>query len=167
MCGSATPCSRSPGRYVATVVLSQGDLGSIARLGEVVIPAARAGLSVSDIVLGREGSGVRWQSGATAVPLHPLNAYPKGGTAEVYYQLAGLKSGARYATRLELFGAEDDAKKPARLSIDFESTATDTRAEVSRSLGLQNLAPGRYRVRLTVRGGEQAAEAVAWLAVVK
>ena len=157
----------APGRYVATVVLSQGDLGSIARLGEVVVPAARAALSVSDIVLGREGSGVRWQSGATAVPLHPLNAYPKGGTAEVYYQLAGLKNGARYATRLELFGAEDDAKKPARLSIGFETTATDTRAEVSRSLGLQNLAPGRYRVRLTVRGGDETASAVAWLAVVK
>ncbi|MBK7595983.1 MAG: hypothetical protein IPJ11_12235 [Gemmatimonadetes bacterium] len=103
----------------------------------------------------------------STVPLHPLNAYPKGGTAEVYYQLAGLKSGARYATRLELFGAEDDAKKPARLSIDFETTATDTRAEVSRSLGLQNLAPGRYRVRLTVRGGDETASAVAWLAVVK
>ncbi|MBP7621443.1 MAG: hypothetical protein KA745_10785, partial [Gemmatimonadales bacterium] len=157
----------APGRYVATVVLSQGDLGSIARLGEVVVPSSRAALSVSDIVLGREGSGVRWQSGATTVPLHPLNAYPKGGTAEVYYQLAGLKSGARYATRLELFGAEDDAKKPARLSIDFETTATDTRAEVSRSLGLQNLAPGRYRVRLTVRGGDETASAVAWLAVVK
>ena len=157
----------APGRYVATVVLSQGDLGSIARLGEVVVPAARAALSVSDIVLGREGSGVRWQSGATTVPLHPLNAYPKGGTAEVYYQLAGLKNGARYATRLELFGAEDDSEKPARLSIDFETTATDTRAEVSRSLGLQNLAPGRYRVRLTVRGGEESASALAWLAVVK
>ena len=85
----------------------------------------------------------------------------------MYYQLAGLKSGARYATRLELFGAEDDAKKPARLSIEFETTATDTRAEVSRSLGLQNLAPGRYRVRLTVRGREESASAVAWLAVVK
>jgi hypothetical protein len=93
------------------VVLSQGDLGSIARLGEVVVPSSRAALSVSDIVLGREGSGVRWQSGATTVPLHPLNAYPKGGTAEVYYQLAGLKSGARYATRLELFGAEDDCQE--------------------------------------------------------
>ncbi|MEI2721120.1 MAG: hypothetical protein V9E87_13480 [Gemmatimonadales bacterium] len=157
----------APGRYVATVVLSQGDLGSIARLGEIVVPAARAALSVSDIVLGREGSGVRWQSGATAVPLHPLNAYPKGGTAEVYYQLAGLTTGTRYTSRLELFDGDDDPKKPARLSIAFETTATSERAEVSRSLGLQNIAPGRYRVRLTVRGGDETAAAVAWLTVVK
>lgn len=155
------------GRYVATVVLSQGELGSIARLGEVRIPDARGALSVSDLVLGREGSGVRWQSGATAVPLHPLNAYPKGGTAEVYYQLAGLRDGTRYTSRIELFGAEDDAKKPARLSIDFETTATTERIEVARSLGLQNLAPGRYRVRLTVRGGGDTTTAAAWLTVVK
>jgi hypothetical protein len=155
------------GRYVATVVLSQGELGSIARLGEVVIPAAAGALTVSDLVLGREGSGVRWQSGTTAVPLHPLNVYSKGGDAEVYYQLAGLTAGTRYTSRLELFGAEDDAKKPARLSIAFETTAASDRAEVSRSLGLQNLAPGRYRVRLTVRGGEQTAAAVAWLAVIR
>ena len=157
----------APGRYVATVVLSQGDLGSIARLGEVVVPSSRAALSVSDIVLGREGSGVRWQSGASAVPLHPLNAYPKGGTAEVYYQLAGLTTGTRYTSRLELFDGDDDPKKPARLSIAFETTATSERAEVSRSLGLQNIAPGRYRVRLTVRGGDETAAAVAWLTVVK
>lgn len=157
----------APGRYVATVVLSQGDLGSIARLGEVVIPAARAALSISDIVLGREGSGVRWQSGATAVPLHPLNAYPKGATAEVYYQLAGLTAGTRYTSRLELFDGDHDPKKPARLSIAFETSATSERAEVSRSLGLQNIAPGRYRVRLTVRGGDETAAAVAWLTVVK
>jgi len=85
----------------------------------------------------------------------------------VYYQLAGLRDGTRYTSRVELFGAEDDAKKPARLSIDFETTATAERIEVARSLGLQNLAPGGYRVRLTVRGGGGTATAAAWLTVVK
>lgn len=156
-----------PGRYVATVVLSQGELGSIGRLGEVVVPASRGALSVSDLVLGLEGSGVRWQSGTTAVPMHPLNAYPNGGTAEVYYQLAGLRAGVRYKSQLELFGADDDTKKPARLSIAFETLAAEERVEVSRSVGLKNLAPGRYRVRMTVRSGEESASALAWLTVVK
>jgi hypothetical protein len=156
-----------PGRYIATVVLSQGELGSIARLGEVRVPDARGALSVTDVVLGREGSGVRWQSGTTAVPLHPLNAYPKGGTAEVYYQLAGLTQGTRYTSGIELFGAEDDPNKKARLAIEFETTATADRAEVVRSLGLENLTPGRYRVRLTVRGGGESTSATSWLTVVK
>jgi hypothetical protein len=155
------------GRYVATVVLSQGELGSIARLGELTVPSARSALSVSDLVLGREGSGVRWQSGATAVPLHPLNSYPRGGEVEVYYQLAGLREGARYANRVELFGADDDVNKSPRLSIGFETTASDERAEVSRTLGLKSLEPGRYRIRLTVRGGEESVSAMAWLMVVK
>jgi hypothetical protein len=156
-----------PGRYVATVVLSQGELGSIARLGEMTVPNARNALSVSDLVLGREGSGVRWQSGATAVPLHPLNSYPRGGAVEVYYQLAGLREGARYASRIELFGANDDAKKAPRLAIDFETTATDARAEVARTLGLKSLEPGRYRLRVTVRGGDESVSAVAWVTVVR
>jgi len=156
-----------PGRYAATVVLSQGELGSIARLGELMVPSARNALSVSDLVLGREGSGVRWQSGATAVPLHPLNSYPRGGEVEVYYQLAGLREGARYANRVELFGSDDDDKKPPRLAIAFETTASGERAEVVRTLGLKSLAPGRYRIRLTVQQGTESVSAMAWLTVGK
>jgi len=156
-----------PGRYVATVVLSQGELGSIARLGELTVPNPRNVLSVSDLVFGREGSGLRWQSGATAVPLHPLNSYPRGGEVEVYYQLAGLRQGVSYANRVELYGADDDVNKSPRLSIGFETTASDARAEVSRTLGLKSLEPGRYRIRLTIRGGEESVSAIAWLTVVK
>jgi GWxTD domain-containing protein len=156
-----------PGRYVATVVLSQGELGSIARLGELTVPNPRNVLSVSDLVFGREGSGLRWQSGATAVPLHPLNSYPRGGEVEVYYQLAGLRQGVSYANRVELYGADDDVNKSPRLSIGFETTASDARVEVSRTLGLKSLEPGRYRIRLTVRGGEESVSAIAWLTVVK
>ena len=156
-----------PGRFVATVVLSQGERGSIARLREVVVPTSRNALSISDLVLGREGSGVRWQSGATNVPLHPLNAYPRDGEAELYYQLTGLRDGERYATRVELSGSDDGEREPPRLAIASEATATGERTEVSRTLGLKSLAPGRYRLRLTVQHGHESVSAVAWLTVVK
>mgnify|MGYP001222892994 CR=1 FL=1 len=132
----------------------------LGRLGGGVQPGADPlGWCVGRVALARCRTARRGQY------LTELDDLP--GPNEVYYQLAGLRDGTRYTSRVELFGAEDDAKKPARLSIDFETTATAERIEVARSLGLQNLAPGGYRVRLTVRGGGGTATAAAWLTVVK
>ncbi len=157
----------APGEYVASVVLSQDQRGALARLPRVVVPPATGALRVSDLVLGREGSGVRWQSGAMAVPLNPLNSYPKGSEAEVYYQVSGLTLGANYTSRLELFDAEAPAGGKPRLTIGFDTPANAARSEVARTLGLKSLAPGRYRLQLTVTQGTAKTTALAWITVGK
>lgn len=155
------------GTYTATAVLSQGERGSTARVAAVVVPDGRGALQLSDLVLGREGAGVRWQSGTTPVALNPLNTYPKGGTAEVYYQLAGTSAGTAYQHRIELFGADDAPGKAAQLSLAFEQRATGPRTEVTRSFGLGKVNPGRYRVRLTVIGAGSETSSTAWLTILK
>ena len=82
-----------PGRYTTTLVLSQdGGKGALSKLATVQAPGA-VGLQMSDVVLGREGSGVWWASGASRVPMNPLNAYAKGASAELYYQLSRVERG--------------------------------------------------------------------------
>lgn len=155
-----------PGRYTTTLVLTQeAGKGAMARLAAVEAPGA-AGLRVSDVVLGREGSGVWWNSGSSRVPMNPLNAYAKGASADLYYQVSGLRAGQSYATRLEFIPAADKEEKP-KLTLSFSATADGPRAEVLRSVGLENLDPGSYRMRVTVRGGGEEASAIAWLLIAK
>jgi hypothetical protein len=157
-----------PGGYSLSVVMTQPDgHGAIAHLNAIDVPGHREALAISDLVLGREKSGVQWNSGATTVPLNPLNTYSRGGTAETYFQLSGLTPGTTYSAQFEIFRADDDAKAAPRLKVASPLTAPAARMEVSRSLVLTNLEPARYRVRLTVSGEGHAVAAVAWLTVLK
>ena len=156
------------GSYTVSLVITQDDgRGAVAHLGEVTVPRTSSRLAVSDLVLGREGSGVGWNSGATMVPLNPLNAHRKGGAAEVYFQLSGLKPGVNYQTMFEFFMSSDEPKHPSRLRIAAPLVAGASRLEVQRTLGLQHLEVGRYRVQLTVSGAGETVKAVGWLTIAK
>ncbi len=155
-----------PGTYTVSLVFAQRDQpNAIAHLSDATVVANKGALAVSDLVLGRASSGVHWNSGTTIVPLNPLNLFPKNGDAEAYFQLAGMVPGTTYQTSFEFFRFDDKPTRPPRLSISFSSTATSPRLEVSRSVGLKNLDPGRYRMKVTVRGGGSVAETIAWLAI--
>lgn len=156
-----------PGDYATTLVLTQEDgRGAIARLADVRVPGQRPTLEISDVILGREGSGVRWNSGTSQVPLNPLNAYAKGGSAELYYQLSGLKPGQRYDTRFDFFPIGEPRPKP-KLTLTLPMEAGQPRMEIARSVGLENLDPGSYRLVVTVTGGGEAASSTAYLVVRK
>ena len=156
------------GQYAVSVVFTQADgHGAIAYLHAVAVPGGNADLNASDIVLGRANSGVHWNSGTADVPLNPLNTYPAGGQAEVYFQLSGLQPGTTYRITFELFRADDDPKRPPRLALSFTEATTQARVEVARTLGLQHLNPGRYRVKLTVSNNGAETSSTAWLTIVK
>jgi hypothetical protein len=154
------------GTYAATVVVEQGaGIGGLSRLPAVATPVAGR-FSISSLVLGRSGSGVTWSSGSQAVPLNPLNAYPKGGEAELYYQLAGLEPGAEYQTRIEFFEAQKTAEAAA-LAVTSTDRAAAPWVEVQRTIGLRQLKEGGYRVRITVSREGQSVTETAFLAVLK
>lgn len=155
------------GRHTMALVLTQDDgRGAVSSLGAVPVPMGGGRLGISSLVLGREGSGIRWQSGTTTVPLNPANSYVRGSEATLYYQLTGLRTGQRYQTRVEFIEAARADDRPA-LSLTFTDNASDSRMEVLREVGLKNLKPGRYRVRVTVSGDEASTSETAWLTVAK
>jgi GWxTD domain-containing protein len=156
------------GHYDVSVVFSQSDgHGGMASLSDLFVPGPASRLQLSDLVLGRDDSGVHWNSGTTNVALNPLNTWPAGGSATAYFQLSGLTPGTVYGTTFEFLHANDDSIHKPRLSVASNQTARQERMEVSTALGLKNLEPGRYRVRLTVSGAGETAKSVAWLTIVR
>lgn len=156
-----------PGTYAATVVLSQeGGRGALSRISAVSAPVNGSRLSISSLVLGREGSGAAWNSGSRVVPLHPLNAFTRESEAELYYQLNGLTSGQEYRTRVELFPTGQGAAAAA-LALSFTDEASGRFAEIQRTIGLGNLQPGRYRLRVTVSGAGGSVSEEGYLTVVR
>jgi hypothetical protein len=157
-----------PGSYHVSAAFTQDDgRGAVAALGTVVVPGDSPSFAISDLVLGRTESGVRWNSGTMSVPLNPLNTYPVGGNAEAYFQLGGLAAGEHYAIRVEINRAGDVAGAPARLAVTSDVAATATRMEIARGIGLTNLEPGSYRITVTVSGSGGSVTAAGWLTIVR
>jgi hypothetical protein len=123
------------------------DAGGAIERREVTL-AAGGTLGLSDLVFGREGSGLRWQSAGGTVPLSPLDAYPRSGSVEVYYELSGAEPGRHYQTQLELAGVSGDAKGDVRLG--FSEQASGSLLRLRRSVALDPLKGGQYRMTVTV-----------------
>ena len=156
-----------PGTYSATLVLSQeGGRGALSRISAVSAPTNGTRLSISSLVLGREGSGASWNSGGRVVPLHPLNAFTRAQEAELYYQLNGVQPGQEYQTKVELFPAGESSARAA-LALTFTDEPSERFVETQRTIGLANLEPGRYRLRVTVSGAGGSVSEAGYLTVGK
>ncbi len=142
-----------PGEYVVTMVAgdSAKRVGTGGRLVNVpVISRDDATLQLSDPILGRLGSGVTWQHGGEGVSLNPTNAWSRDDEAPLYYELAGLVVGRRYALDVEIWEGSGKAKAPsARVSFSLVATAAHHRGE--QVMSFKQLSPGDYRLVLRAR----------------
>ncbi len=108
-----------------------------------------SGLSISDLVAGREGGGLVWAHGGDPVPLNPLDMYPRTGSMELYYDVNGLVPGRTYRTTIELANPLATAVGDG-VRVAFEDKAAAPTEHVRRSLELKTLKGGQYRMVLTV-----------------
>lgn len=139
-----------PGEYRVQVVLAQalGGAGAAIRLDSVRVPAIAAGsLELSDIVVGRRGSGLSWQHRGRALPLNPLNAFTRSAAAELYYEVSGLAAGEQYRAEIEL-RREKGGKRAVALA--FAERATGNVTPVHQTVDLSTVRPGRYSLVLQV-----------------
>jgi hypothetical protein len=114
--------------------------------------------SLSDIVIGRDGAPTWQATDGAAFPLNALGAYAAGGTAELYYEVHGLRAGDGYRTAILVRSPNAGAKDDIRILSTDRATGLVT--HVRRSLGLQQLKPGAYRliVTITTRGRQATRE---------
>jgi GWxTD domain-containing protein len=152
-----------PGQYVYRLLVTTLDGGA----GDLVAGAARVDtldphrFSVSDIVVGREGSGLTWLTPAgDTVRLNPLQRFPEGSGVNLYYEVYGLNRGAAYHTVVRLtreggrslFGAIGHlfggGRSPVLLEFDAPSDGPVTR--VQRGIELRDVAKGSYRLVVTI-----------------
>lgn len=116
----------------------------------------RPRLSMSDLVLGREGLGLRLWAGRDSIPVDPLNTYPIGATIEAYYEVAGLAVGTPYETDIELVAirkGDDEAALASRvpdITLSFSEVSDASIVRISRRVDLGALRPGQYRLRVRV-----------------
>ncbi len=154
------------GTYRGSLLLTQSDgRGAVATLPGIGVPSHNGSLDISSVVLGRQSSGIAWRSGSVLVPLNPLGAFTEKGEAALYYQVMGQQVGTSYRTTLEFF--DTDSPDNSSLTLQFDEPAESAFREVQRTVGLANLKPGRYRLRVTVVGAGATASETARLVVVK
>lgn len=155
----------SAGRHLVSLTLTQEDgRGAVASLAGIGMPGEKGKVEISSIVLGQKGSGAVWRAGETVVALNPLGAFTEKGDAELYYQVRGVFPGTRYTTTLEF--VEASAPEKSALTLRFDDDVREPSLEVQRTVGLKNLKPGRYLLRVSVRGGGRTTTETSWLTVV-
>lgn len=125
-------------------------LGGAYALHRRVVVDGGAGLSLTDVVTGRDDQPA-WSAPDGPFPVNSLGIWPEGGVVELWYEVRGVPEGEEYRTTLRVEPAED------RLRDNLTVTTTDRGAgavtRVRRSLGLQHLDSGRYRLVVTVEHG--------------
>ena len=153
-----------PGRYRYRLLVTtpDGTAGDLVRQDSLDVRALGAGgFAVSDVVVGREGSGLVWVSAGTdTVRLNPLSRFPEGSAAELYYEVYGLARGAPYHTivRLEregrrsLFGAIRGLFGGGRAAvlIEFDAAAEGLVTRVHRGVALRDVGKGTYRLTVVI-----------------
>lgn len=142
------------GAYDVRVAVEEagGEAGSTALLRGVALGAPRGTLALSDLVLGRNTGGLRWENLGDPVMLNALNAYMPGDEAPVYYEASGLVPGRSYQTTLAVRPADDEEGRG--VSLLFAERAERTTMHIRRTIGLEGLAEGRYRLRVTLEDRE-------------
>jgi hypothetical protein len=141
------------GVYQVRALITQPDIDAAAagaRDGINLVDAPEE-LTVSDLVLGREGSSLTWRFAGEPFPLNPLNAFNRGIDAQLIYEIAGLKSGSTYETIVAVRrpGDKPNSKPAIEVTTAFEAGAGYHR--VRQGVGLSQLKPGPYWLEVALR----------------
>ncbi|MES2303928.1 MAG: hypothetical protein V4558_00375 [Gemmatimonadota bacterium] len=113
-------------------------------------------LSLGDVLVGREGSRPGYALGGQPFPLNPGNAWATEASVELGFEVRGLAAGADYRTVLEVTPL-DPAKKHS-VRIETGDRASGAVTTVRKSLALQRLDPGNYRLTVTVTADGKSAQ---------
>ena len=157
----ALPLPPGDYRYRLLVTTPDGAAGDLVRQDSLAVSVLDgAAFAVSDVVVGREGSGLVWLQASDTVRLNPLSRFPEGSAAELYYEVYGLARGAPYHTvvRLEreghrsLFGVIRGlfGRGPAPVLLEFDAAAEGRVTRVHRAVALRDVAKGNYRLTVVI-----------------
>jgi hypothetical protein len=144
------------GRWQIAIRARQGDdsAGVYAVLGDVQVNIGGT-LTLSDIVTGIAGAPLWVATDGSAFPVNYLNGRYSGQTADLFYEVRGLHAGGNYNTTVEVRPL--DPKARAAIQIQSAGVASGEVTYVRKALVLDRLAPGQYRLTVTVAAGDRRA----------
>jgi GWxTD domain-containing protein len=157
----AVPVPAGKYQYRLLVRSADGGAGDLLVEPLTVERLAPQRFAVSDLVVGREGSGLVWFSPAgDTVRLNPLQRFPEGSAVNLYYEIYGLAPGTPYHTvvRLEHEGGRSVFSSIGRLFgggrspvlLEFDAPATGSVTRVQRGLELRDVSKGTYRLSVII-----------------
>lgn len=154
--GFTTELPVRAGHYLthAAVFDSTVTTGSAAEWGNVVVQSSA--FSISDVVLGAEHGGVRWENNGDPLQVNVTGAYRRGEPAPIYYEIYGRTPGRSYHTTISVreWGKRDDG----HVAVEFSQTADRPDVHVQLTLDLSKLTPGLHQVTVTIRDEETGSE---------
>ncbi len=115
---------------------------------------SQAAPAMSDLIVGAESQGQVWTTtGGTAVPLGPLGAFDRQQPVSLYWQVQNGRTESSSRVTIALFkGGAGDNERPV-LEVAFDASISPGLNEIQRTLGVEDLEPGRYRIEVGVRIG--------------
>jgi GWxTD domain-containing protein len=141
-----------PGMYSFRLLTRRPDdsAGDIVA-GDSVVADTLTGdrFAVSDLVLGRVGSGLQWSTRGDTVFLNPLGRYPQGSSVELYYEVYGLPAGSAYHTAIRLEGRKKSGKRPP-VFLEFDAPSDGPVSRIHRRIDLGDVPRGTYVIGLRV-----------------
>ena len=144
-----------PGRYDVTLAVSDSTqrIGSAVGFNGLVVPEIPgSSLEMGDLILGRPAD-LTWRHRGVDVPLNPLNAWNTGSPLDIYYEIGGLTPGTDYHNAISIWKADRRT-----LTVEFEEKAATERQAVQRTIPLEGLKRGTYRLVVTVRDRKSGEE---------
>ena len=150
------PIHVPPGAWTVRMALETEGRGVVTPRQSVDVSSlAGPALSISDLALGSRKVklplvGLR---GDTAW-INPLHAFTKSEPMQLYFELAGLTSGARYHSELTVIrpphGGIFTNTSSALMKLGFDGTKSDDVDPIQRELSLDKLSPGSYLLEVTI-----------------
>jgi GWxTD domain-containing protein len=153
-----------PGQFEYRLAIQQGEESGVVlprdtvRIGQ---PTAST-IALSDLVLGSRSSNLFWHRTADdTVMFNPLRTFKRSEDMELYYEVEGMESGSPYSVRVavrrqggggglfrKIFGGGS-----AALSLKFDAHATALVESAHRTLKLEGLKPGNYKLEVLLTDG--------------
>jgi hypothetical protein len=110
-------------------------------------------LSVSDIVTGMVGATPSWNGSGTPFPINAMGTWPVGSSVELYAEIGGANTNQDIGLTIEVAPIGGDPASGLRIAS--REAAEGTSLRIRRSLGLAQLPPGQYTIRLTAEQGNR------------
>ncbi len=142
--GAAFALPIGGGTAEVRVAVSQGGGERGLLVGGRVHPVADGRvLALSDVVLGREGTGLTWRSDGITVPLEATGRYRTSDNLTLYYEAYGLEAGRTYEATVSL--RRDVARRaPPAVALTFTDRATGPSLRFLRQVSLAAAQPGAW-----------------------
>ena len=141
----------TPGVSAWSLVATQPDQRR-GRAYDLSTPGLGTGpLALSDLVLGAETEGLKWNLHNVEIPLAPVSVLDRKAAISLYYQIKSESARSDLRTTVSLYKLNDgEVRDSAALQVSFEQVVQRGVNEVAPTLDVSHLDKGHYQLMVVI-----------------